>query len=192
MELGAVGASSTGPPAKAGAPPGLLADPVLASQQRAPTASDDPMGSPARAGPPAGPPTGISPPPTASDDPMRSPAKAGASEGPPAGVVAPITPFLRRDEAPVLRRPERRVATAVDDVEVIEEDEPEGIRAGLRVASFPPTDDVHSRVCCMLCECVGCLKNLGTCPGCKALYSVVDVSDPIAELIQSAGSDANR
>ena len=39
---------------------------------------------------------------------------------------------------------------------------------------------------------VGCLKQLGTCPGCKALYSVIDVSDQIVELIQSAGSDGTR
>ena len=44
----------------------------------------------------------------------------------------------------------------------------------------------------MSCECVGCFKQLGTCPGCKALYSVVDVSDPIADLIPRAGFDGRR
>ncbi len=41
----------------------------------------------------------------------------------------------------------------------------------------------------MMCEYVGCLKQLGACPGCKALYSVVDVSDPIVAMIQNTVFD---
>ena len=120
--------------------------PVLATQPWTPTASDDPMGSPAKAGPPAGPPTGLSPTPTASDDPMGSLAKAGSPEGLPTGNKALIIPFRPRDEAPL---PRARVV--VDDAEVLEEDEPEGIRAGLRAANFPPTVDIRSQFFCIVC-----------------------------------------
>ncbi len=56
--------------------------------------------------------------PDAADD-YTSLAKAGAPEGPATGIAAPIAPFLPRDEAPVSRRPERRVAIAVDGVDLI-------------------------------------------------------------------------
>ncbi len=99
-------------------------------------------------------------------------ASAAASEG--YKGRAPIIPFLPRDEAPVLRRPERRGAIAVDDVDVTDEEEPEEFRASLRAANFPPADDIHSKMVCRMCECVGCLKQLGTC----FLYTFPSPTDP--------------
>ena len=44
----------------------------------------------------------------------------------------------------------------------------------------------------MMCEYVGCLKQLGTCLECKALYTLVDVTNPIVGIIEKAGFDDER
>ena len=41
----------------------------------------------------------------------------------------------------------------------------------------------------MMCDYRGCLKQLGTCPECKAPHSMADVNDAVVDMIERAGFD---